>query len=211
VPDLDDDSFIWLQAIIDGRVLTDTPAHLLATGQVSRAPLIAGINARELTLHGGLPAAAATVRREFGSYGDRAAKLYGLQPGGTPVADPRLGDVTIQLANDLTFRCPTVALAKALTRVGVPVWHYQFDYAPPGGTVSHASELGYVFNVAKPGEPPLQAYWANFVKTGTPNGAGLPHWPGYSPSTRGYLAFDQSGPIARSDLRGPICNLRQTP
>lgn len=211
VPDLDDDSFIWLQAIIDGRVLTDTPAHLLATGQVSRAPLIAGINARELTLHGGLPAAAATVRREFGSYGDRAAKLYGLQPGGTPVADPRLGDVTIQLANDLTFRCPTVALAKALTRVGVPVWHYQFDYAPPGGTVSHASELGYVFNVAKPGEPPLQAYWANFVKTGTPNGAGLPHWPAYSPSTRGYLAFDQSGPIARSDLRGPICNLRQTP
>ncbi len=211
VPDLDDDSFIWLQAIIDGRVLTDTPAHLLATGQVSRAPLIAGINARELTLHGGLPAAAATVRREFGSYGDRAAKLYGLQPGGTPVADPRLGDVTIQLANDLTFRCPTVALAKALTRVGVPVWHYQFDYAPPGGTVSHASELGYVFNAAKPGEPPLQAYWANFVKTGTPNGAGLPHWPAYSPRTRGYLAFDQSGPIARSDLRGPICNLRQTP
>jgi para-nitrobenzyl esterase len=211
VPDLDDDSFIWLQAIIDGRVLTDTPAHLLATGRVSRAPLIAGINARELTLHGGLPAAAATVRREFGSYGDRAAKLYGLQPGGTPVADPRLGDVTIQLANDLTFRCPTVALSKALTRVGVPVWQYQFDYAPPGGTVGHASELGYVFNVAKPGEPPLQAYWANFVKTGTPNGAGLPHWPAYSPSTRSYLAFDQSGPIARSDLRGPICNLRQTP
>ena len=211
VPDLDDDSFIWLQAIIDGRVLTDTPAHLLATGQVSRAPLIAGINARELTLHGGLPAAAATVRREFGSYGARAAELYGLQPGGTPVADPRLGDVTIQLANDLTFRCPTVALAKALTRVGVPVWHYQFDYAPPGGTVSHASELGYVFNAVKSGEPPLQAYWANFVKTGTPNGAGLPHWPAYSPSTRGYLAFDQAGPMARSDLRGPICNLRQTP
>lgn len=211
VSDLDDDSFIWLQAIIDGRVLTDTPAHLLATEQVSRAPLIAGINARELTLHGGLPAAAATVRREFGSYGARAAKLYGLQPGGTPVADPRLGDVTIQLANDLTFRCPTVALAKALTRVGVPVWHYQFDYAPPGATVSHASELGYVFNAVKSGEPPLQAYWANFVKTGTPNGAGLPHWPAYSSSTRGYLAFDQSGPIARSDLRGPICNLRQTP
>ena len=211
VPNLGDDSFIWLQAVVDGRVLTDTPAHLLATGQVSRAPLISGINARELTLHGGLPAAAATVRHEFGTNADRAAKLYGLEPGGTPVADPRLGDVTVQLANDLTFRCPTVALSKALTRVGVPLWQYQFDYAPPGGTVSHASELGYVFNAAKPGEPQLQAYWANFVKTGNPNGTGLPHWPAYSRGPRAYLAFDQAGPVARRDLRGPICGLRDAP
>lgn len=211
VPDLDDDSFIWLQAVVDGRVLTDTPATLLGSGKVARAPLLVGVNARELTLHGGLPAAAANVRRAFGPKADRAATLYGLQPGGTPVNDPRLGDVTVQLANDLTFRCPTVALSKALTRVGVPVWQYQLDYAPPGGTVSHASELGYVFNAAKPGEPPLQAYWTNFVKTGNPNGAGLPHWPVYSPSARGYLAFDQAGPVARRDLRGPICALRDAP
>nr|WP_282580414.1 carboxylesterase family protein [Sphingomonas faeni] len=158
-----------------------------------------------------MPAAAATIRREFGPNADRAAALYGLQSGGTPVTDPRLSDVTVQLANDLTFRCPTVALSKALTRVGVPVWQYQFDYARPGGTVSHASELGYVFNAAKPGEPPLQAYWTNFVKTGNPNGAGLPHWPLYSHSARGYLAFDQAGPVARKDLRGPICALRDAP
>ena len=211
VPDLDDDSFIWLQAVVDGHVLTDTPAHLLASDKVSRAPLSVGVNARELTLHGGLPAAAATVRREFGPGADRAAKLYGLQPGGTPVADPRLGDVTVQLANDLTFRCPTVALSKALAGASVPVWQYQFDYAPPGGTVSHASELGYVFNAAKSGEPPLQAYWANFVKTGNPNDAGLPQWPAYSQGARAYLAFDRTGPVARQDLRGPICNLRETP
>lgn len=211
VSDLDDDSFIWLQAVIDGRVITDTPAHLLATGHVSRAPLIAGVNARELTLHGGLPAAPATVRREFGQHADRAATLYGLQPGGSPVDDKRLGDVTVQLADDLTFRCPTVALSKALTRVGVPVWQYQFDYAPPGATVSHASELGFVFNAAKPGEPPLQAYWANFVKTGDPNGAGLPLWPAYSQTARAYLAVDQTGPVARQDLRGAICGLRDAP
>jgi para-nitrobenzyl esterase len=39
-----------------------------------------------------------------------------------------------------------IAIAKALTRVGVPVWQYQFDYAPPGGAVSHAGEIGYPFN-----------------------------------------------------------------
>lgn len=211
VPDLDDDSFIWLQAVVDGRVLTDTPAKLLAGGRFARTPLVIGVNAKELTLHGGRPAAVATVRREFGPKADRALELYGLQPGGTAVDDPRLGDVTVQLADDLTFRCPTVAVSKAFTGVGVPVWQYQFDYAPPGGTVSHASELGYLFNTPKPGQPPLQGYWLNFVKTGNPNGAALPDWARYSLGERAYMAFDQTGPVARRDLRGAICTLRETP
>ena len=29
----------------------------------------------------------------------------------------------------------------------------------------------------------MQAYFVNFVKTGTPNGAGLPEWPAYRPET----------------------------
>ncbi|WP_230632454.1 carboxylesterase/lipase family protein [Sphingomonas sp. Leaf37] len=210
-PGLDDDSFVWLQAVVDGAVLPDTPAHLFASGRINPAPLVIGINARELTLHGGLPAAAAAVRREFGRYADRALRFYGLQPGGTPVSDARLGDVTLQLANDITFRCPAIAVSNALTRHGGTVWQYQFDYAPPGGTVSHASELGYLFNPPQPGQPPLQAYWVNFVKTGEPNGAGLVRWPAYDRKTRDYMAFDQDGPVARRDLRRDICDLRDTP
>ncbi|HVX52423.1 MAG TPA: carboxylesterase family protein, partial [Chitinophagaceae bacterium] len=26
----------------------------------------------------------------------------------------------------------------------------------------------------------MSAYWANFIKTGNPNGAGLPQWPAYT-------------------------------
>lgn len=211
VPDLDDAGFIWLQAIVDGRVLPDTPARLLAAGRINRAPLLIGVNARELTLHGGLPAAVATVRREFGDQADQALRLYGLQPGGVPVSDPRLGDVTVQLAADLTFRCPMIAVSDRLATRGNPVWQYQFDYAPPGGTVSHASELGYVFNPPRPGQPPLQDYWANFVRTGNPNGAELVRWPAYDPQARGYLAFDQTGPVAKAGLRQDICRLRMAP
>ena len=210
-PTIDDDSFVWLQAIVDGAVLPDTPARLLASGRINRAPLVIGINAKELTLHGGLPAAVATVHREFGANADRALRLYGLQPGGTPVSDPRLGDVTEQLADDITFRCPAIAVSNALTRHGGTVWQYQFDYAPPGGTVSHASELGYLFNTPKPGQPPLQAYWINFVKSGEPNGAGLVRWPRYDATARAYMAFDQDGPIAKTDLRRSICDLRGAP
>ncbi|MEG8053791.1 carboxylesterase family protein [Sphingomonas aerolata] len=211
VPDLDDDSFIWLQAVIDGRVLTDTPAKLLASGRFARKPLVIGVNAKELPLHGGRAAAEATVRREFGAGADRALDLYGLQRGGTPVDDPRLGDVTAQIADDVTFRCPTIAVSKAFARVGVPVWQYQFDYAPAGGTVSHASEISYVFNPPQPGQPPLQRYWVNFVRTGNPNSGGLPLWARYSADTRAYMAFEQTGPAARRDLRGPICTLRDIP
>jgi para-nitrobenzyl esterase len=211
VPGLDDKSFIWLQAIVDGRVLPDTPARLLANGRINPAPLVIGVNARELPLHGGLPAAAATIRREFGDRADRALRLYGLQPGGVPVSDPRLGDVSMQLATDLTFRCPAIAVSNAVSARGSTVWQYQFDYAPPGGTVSHASELGYLFNTPQPGQPPLQAYWVNFVKGGDPNGNGLTRWPAYDRTGRGYMAFDQKGPVVRTGLRRAICDLRTAP
>lgn len=210
-PRLDDDSFLWLQAIVDGAVLPDRPATVLARGRLNGERMVIGVNARELTLHGGLPAAAATVRREFGAQADRALRLYGLRPGDTPVADPRIGDVTVQLADDLTFRCPAIAVSNALTRRGQTVWQYQFDYAPPGGTVSHASELGYLFNTPAPGQPPLQAYWVNFVRTGTPNGGALTPWQRYEPQGRQYMAFDQTGPAMKANLRRPICDLRTVP
>lgn len=210
-PDLDDDSFLWLQAIVDGRVVTAPPALLLQRGRINAASVIIGVNARELSLHGGLPSAVATVRREFGSNADRALALYGLRDGEAAVSDPRLGDVTMQLANDLTFRCPTIAVSNALARRGTAVWQYQFDHASPGGAVGHASELRYVFDRARPGEPPLQAYWANFVRRGDPDGGGLIAWPGYDPATRRYLSFEQAGPSAKRDLRRAICDLRDVP
>ncbi len=211
VPDLDDNSFIWLQAVVDGRVLPDTPARLLAAGRTNPAALIIGVNARELTLHGGLPAARATVAREFGDNAAAALSLYGLQPGGTPVDHPRLGDVTLQLANDLTFRCPAVATARSLAARGQAVWQYQFDHAPPGGAVTHGGEVRHVFDGPAAGEPPLQQYWVNFVKTGDPNGAGLPRWPRHDDVERAYLSFGQNGPVAARGLRAAVCALRDAP
>ncbi|WP_445190966.1 carboxylesterase/lipase family protein [Sphingomonas sp. Tas61C01] len=208
VPDLDDDSFIWLQAVVDGRILPDTPARMLATGRRAPVPLIVGVNARELTLHGGSPAAAATIRREFPRAPDRALAVYGLGKGQSPVDDARLGDATVQLATDLTFRCPAVALSKLAATQAGKVWQYQFDY---GATVAHSSELRYVFDAPAPGAPPLQRYWVNFVRTGDPNGDALATWPRYDPTTRAYLSFTAQGAVPARDLRGEICELRDTP
>jgi para-nitrobenzyl esterase len=53
----------------------------------------------------------------------------------------------------------------------------------------------------------MQQYWTNFAKTGNPNGAGLPQWPRFDVSARGYIEFTDSGPQAREGLRRPYCDL----
>ena len=67
----------------------------------------------------------------------------------------------------------------------------------------HASEIPYVFNVVPSSDPReagfayrdvdrqladrMSSYWTNFVKTGDPNGPGLPVWAPYDPASEPYL------------------------
>ena len=43
------------------------------------------------------------------------------------------------------------------------------------------------------------AYWANFAKTGDPNGPGLPTWPAYEARTDGLMDFTEDGPKGGPD------------
>lgn len=208
VPALPDDSFIWLQAVVDGKALTETPAATLMRGGGVAVPLVIGVNARELTLHGGVAQADAEIGRAFGAQAAQARHFYGLD-GRAPARDPRLGDLGTMLSNDVNFRCPTVAMSRRRVQAGRPVWQYHFDYSgPDGAPVTHGSEIGHVLSVPKPGAPPLQAYWLNFARSGDPNGPDLPHWPAYDEQARGYLGFVNGGPQPGADLRGAICDLR---
>jgi para-nitrobenzyl esterase len=164
-----------------------------------------------LDLPGGPGNAEAFLRAAFGAEAEAARRLYGL--GDSPRADPRLGDALAQLADDVTFRCPAVLSAELHARAGAPVYLYHFDHAPPGGgVVRHSGELAFVYNdlpVGAPGDArvTMQAYWANFVRSGDPNGPSLPSWPRFDGASKAYLEFAETGPQARADLRGPFCRL----
>lgn len=210
VPALDDDAAIWLQPVIDGWLLPRPPEKVFAAGGGVPVPLIIGSNVREEELVGGLAKAAAIVRKEFGAKAAEALAFYGLQPGGTPIQDHRLGDAALQLAGDINYRCPLVTVSEAAARSGSRLWQYQFGYEPPeGGGVHHSSELRYVFAEAgsplPPEAPPLLAYWINFARSGDPNGPGLPYWPRYDSISRPYLLFANGPPTTGRNVRPTPC------
>lgn len=52
VPALDDDGYIWLQAVVDGRVLPRAQAELLAASAQAKVPLLIGYVVQELRYGG---------------------------------------------------------------------------------------------------------------------------------------------------------------
>jgi len=218
-----------LMVAIDGIVLPEPPAEVFASGKQLPTSLIIGINAREFS---GPPAAADVKKQIEGDYGSLAAQalpLYGITTKGDGkvsqgAPDPLYGNAGAQFATDTTFRCPSMVVADWNSNAGIPTYQYQFSRGVPGhpefGAI-HASEVWYVFGnldqqrPMKPNYEPadyaisktMQAYWANFAKTGSPNGAGLPLWPKYQADTRKYLEFTDNGPVAGGELRQKQCEL----
>jgi para-nitrobenzyl esterase len=196
--------------VADGVVLPDTPAALLARGQGSRVPLILGTNAREIPLLGGDTQSDRTVRRGYGGDAAAARAFYGL-PGPAAAPDPRLGDRPLQIATDLTFRCPARSVARSRDAAGLASWHYLFDVAGPGDApVTHGSEIRFVTGAGGPAAP-LADYWLHFARTGDPNGGTLPRWPRYTRATMVSLRFDEAGPRLARAIRETPCRWVSAP
>jgi para-nitrobenzyl esterase len=106
---------------------------------------------------------------------------------------------------------PARFVASTLAHQGIPTYEYRFSYVAEGmasewkSGAPHATDVPYVMNtVAAKYQGRLTAkdaaiaeqinsYWANFAKTGNPNGAGLPVWPVYDPGKDQIMDFAADG------------------
>ncbi|MGA3205142.1 MAG: carboxylesterase family protein [Bryobacteraceae bacterium] len=199
---------------VDGYFLPTDVQSIFAQGKQSQVPLLAGWNADEVRMMVMMtkekPNAKTfpdRVRQQFKDNADGALKVYGASTDEEALRSA--GD----LASDSFIVFGTWKWLDMQARTGKPVYRYEFDRTVPipeamksmaPGLKSfgsaHAAELEYVF-VTLPSKKAdwqpddqkvaeqMNEYWANFIKTGDPNGPGLAKWPNFT-KTREVMHLD---------------------
>lgn len=186
--------------IVDDYFLPSDVPSIFAQGKQSQVPLLAGWNADEIRMavlmakeKPNAKTFADQLRRQFGPRADVALKVYGAS------TDEEALRAAGDLASDQFIVFGTWKWIDVHAAAGNPVYRYEFDRTVPipeaeKGTglksfgSPHAAELEYVFTMLDSKKADWQpddyqvaktmnAYWANFIKTGDPNGSGLSNWP----------------------------------
>jgi len=187
--------------VVDGYVLKESPFDAYRGHAQNDVDVLVGSNADEGQLF--LQKKSVTIANFKNVLGaDFPAPLVWLlhpNPGNTD-SEARLAAAAIE--GDMRFRWDMWRWARLAAEDGKKhVYYYQFSRAPPfpngnryyGLGATHGMEMPYVFDHLRQQQVPwtakdrelageLAEYWANFAKTGDPNGRGLPVWPSFRDS-----------------------------
>jgi para-nitrobenzyl esterase len=191
--------------VIEPKVLPRTPFDVFAAREQHSVPLLVGVNAdeaRSLTDMSSVTSARFRddVARAFGPLPPELLDAYGHS------SDEQAQQARADFETDLRFGWNMWAWARLHTaRDSNTVFSYRFERQPPFPSDSiyrswragHFVELWYMFghldqqrwNWSRADvelSSRMIGYWTNFVKTGDPNGRGLPLWP---------LHRDAKGPL----------------
>lgn len=188
--------------MVDGRVVAETPETLYRQGRQRAVPLIVGATTADLSLEFGTDKDARFAK--FGQAEAEARRLYDAT-GTTPMEG-----INRAIGGDQNMVEPARFIARSMASKGVPVFQYRFGYvaeekraASPWGA-DHSAEVAYVFDrlnavldratgqdesVARR----LADSWANFARSGDPNGGGALAWPRYDVETDRLMTVRTSG------------------
>lgn len=194
---------LGFMTIVDGSVLPRPLQDIFASGAQNDVPLMAGWNKDEgfnfdvLQGDGAKLPISAHLQTIFGEDAKAAAEFY---PSETPALAAASGR---DLGADKTIVHGAWSWIEAQKATGkADIFRFQFDRVPltPQGWFGardsktagafHAGEIHYVFDtldvfpwLIEDADRKLAqlttGYWLNFIKSGTPNGGALPHWPSF--------------------------------
>ena len=182
---------------VDGYALPADPYTRFAAGLQQNVPLLAGQNANEgliFSAFSGIPRDTAANFTAASSAAFGAGNLSAFLQFYRASSDVQAQQSQVSVTGDLVIASQTWKMANLqLTTGKSPVYSYYFSQTSPYNPVPiHVSEVPYIFqNLVANGHGAVNAsdlavadamasYWANFAKTGNPNGGNLPNWPAYT-------------------------------
>lgn len=180
--------------VLDGTVLTEASVNLRRPGAVDGIDILIGSNSDERTSLDGGP----DKTMSADAFAQFMAKTYGASWQGAYAANEPQWAYRLMLRSKADFAhalalVPAQYIATHNRRSGVYV--YYFNQHLPGRNDEfygsfHSSDLWYFFNSMRnePGQrlwtdqdhrmaATMSTYLANFIRSGNPNGGGLPEWP----------------------------------
>ncbi len=214
---------IRFQPVVDGIYLKETFFEAMKHGNWPDIPIMTGYNVGELEMFRhyvtGLPETVAELPEFADKYEEYKEKFLSLC---TAATDEELREFMQGDAWN-NMKVSARICAEILSGMGRKAYLYQFDADIPGedhpGSF-HGAELWFAYDsLARSWRPftgkhydlarQVSSYWANFIKTGNPNGNdnfgnALPGWTAYRAESRKMMCFEETAGERDVELDGAM-------
>ena len=171
---------------VDGYVLTETPYESYRKGIHNEEAVLHGANAEEsgpfiILDHADINSYEKKIREYFGEHTEEILAIY---PAST---NEEADKYWAEIYGAVFFNYPHYCLDRLAVRNDIPAYEYLFSKHNGRLGCWHSGEMIYCFGNIPAGSAlydaadrelsgTMTAYWLNYMKTGDPNGAGLPTW-----------------------------------